>query len=160
MEISGSLTLLDTGKFSSITAEELWTGTLRLSGLSVSNATLKVNQSMNMTAGRVNAMFATVGFAGSITPRLVVSGRLEDAADSKYFWDFQTNNANFNDASLANLGQMASAAVYQESGSGTESGRIFSSVAANKNATAADFMNAVSDIALRVRAKYQQLNLE
>ena len=79
MEISGRLTFADTAKMSSLTTQNLWVSKLTLSGLSVDAtddlAILKINQSLDMSSGRIEAMFVSVGFAGSMTPRLVVYDR-------------------------------------------------------------------------------------
>jgi hypothetical protein len=168
MDISGTLSLADTGKFTSFTADELRVNDLNLSGLSISTtsgtsgkvATLKVNQTIDMVAGHITAMFATVGFTGSITPKLVVRTRIEDSADSAYFWDAAKSAARLSDISIPELNRMAALAAARESGGGTISGQVFGAAAANPNATASDFMNAITDIQNRVRAKYRQLKLE
>jgi hypothetical protein len=168
MDIFGTLSLADVGRFTSFTADELWVNNLNLSGLSVSTAysvsgtvaILKVNQTIDMVAGHVAAMFATVGFTGSITPRLVIKTRIEDSTDSSYFWDASKNSARLSDLSIPELNRMAALAAARESGGGTISGQAFGTTAANPNATVSDFMNAVTDIQDRVRAKYRQLKLE
>jgi len=58
------------------------------------------------------------------------------------------------------LGQMATTIAARERVAGTAATELFGAPAANKNATAADFMNAISEIQRRVRIKYRQLNLE
>jgi hypothetical protein len=164
MEVSRGLLLSELGKFSSVTAQNLWVSNLTLGGLSISAeddfSFLKINQSLDMTAGRISAMFVTVGFTGSMTPRLAVSKKIADSQQSDYYWDLSNKVANFADASFVELNRMASLATYHYGDSATESGRIFAAVSANKNATVADYMNAISEIQTRVRAKYRQLNLE
>jgi hypothetical protein len=170
MDIRGTLSLADTGKFSSFTAEDLWVNNLSLSGLSVSTAAgtygnaaiLKVTQTIDMVGGHVSAMIATVGFTGSITPKLNIKNKLEDSVDSSYFWTVSDGSAaaRLSDISMPELNRMATLAVSKEKGGGTISGQVFGAAATNKNATAADFMNAIDDIQKRVRAKYRQLNLE
>lgn len=165
MEISGTFTLADVGKFSSFTTGDLWVSNLTLSGLSVSTdddgaAVLKINKALDMTGGRIDAMFATVGFAGSITPRLVVKNRIEDSINPAYYWDVKYREANFSDVNFPGLNDMATLAVFREKGANTDAGRLFGAVASNKNATAADFMNAITEMQQRVRAKYRMLNLE
>ena len=164
IEITGTLSLADTAKFSSLTAENLWVSNLTLSGLSVGSSenikTMKINQSLDMTSGRINAVFVGVGFTGSITPRLVVRNRIEDSTNSKYFWDVKSNVAHFADASFAELNRMATLVNTIEGAPSTYSGQIFGAVATNKNATVADFMNAITQIQQRVRAKYQNLQLQ
>lgn len=164
MEVAGGFKLADTGKFTSFTTGDLWVSNLTLSGLSVYTdggaSVMKINKSLDMTSGRIDAMYVTVSFAGSITPRLVVRSRIEDSINPAYFWDAEYGIANFMDASFAELSRMAPLAVYVERGDDTQSGQIFSSVAANKNATVSDYMNAITEIQNRVRAKYRLLNLE
>lgn len=163
MEVYGQLSLADTAKMSSLTTENLWVSKMTLSGLSIQAeddlSLLKINQALDMTAGRVVAMFVSVGFAGSITPRLVVHDRIEDSVDSRYYWDLKSDVANFADASFVELNRMATLATYYEGDSSTISGQVFGAVSANKNATVSDFMNAISEIQKRVSAKYRLLNL-
>ncbi len=164
MEIAGALTLSDLGKFSNFNTANLWVTNLELSGMSVSSdekvAVLSVNQALDMTGGRISALFTTVGFSGSITPRLVVRNKIEDSKNSNFFWDLKNGTAQFADMSLAELNRMAPLISKKESSSSTIATQVFGSVAANKNATAADFMNAINEIQTKVRAKYRLLNLE
>lgn len=163
MEISGRLTLADTGKMSSLTTENLWVSKLTLSGLSVEApddlAILKINQSLDMSSGRIEAMFVSVGFAGSMTPRLVVYDRIQDSIHPEYYWDVQSKTANFVDASFVELNRMATLATYFEGDNSTSAGQIFGATSANKNATVSDYMNAISEIQRRVSEKYRLLNL-
>lgn len=163
MEISGRLTLADTGKMSSLTTENLWVSKLILSGLSVEApddlAILKINQSLDMSSGRIEAMFVSVGFAGSMTPRLVVYDRIQDSIHPEYYWDVQSKTANFVDASFVELNRMATLATYFEGDNSTSAGQIFGATSANKNATVSDYMNAISEIQRRVSEKYRLLNL-
>ena len=169
MEVANSFTLNDIGKFSSFATGDLWVTNLTLSGLSIDPydqnykeqaAVLKINQSLDMTSGRIESMYTTVGFAGSITPRLVVYNKIEDSRNSNYYWDAASSEANFSDASFAELARLATLATHFEGVSGTESNAVFGAVSANKNATVADYMNAIDEIQKRVRAKYRLLNLE
>lgn len=164
IEVSGTFSLADTAKFSSLTAENLWVSNLTLGGLSINTendiATLKINQSLDMTGGRIDAIFVTVGFAGSMTPRLHVYDRIEDSNNPAYFWDVASATANFADASFVELNRMATLANLAEGDSKTFAGQIFGTVATNKNATVADFMNAITQIQQQVRAKYQSLQLQ
>jgi len=163
MEIAGTLSLADVGKFSNFEASDLWVGTLTLSGLglaeSVRNAVLDVNQRLDMTGGRINAVYTTVNFSGSITPKLVVRNKIVDSVNSEYFWDVSDKKANLYDISSPELERMATLIVQKEADKSTVSGRTFSSVAANKNATVADYMNAILEIQAKVRAKYSLLKL-
>ena len=164
MEIAGALVLSDLGKFSNFTTANLWVTNLDLSGISVTSDSeiplLNVNQSLDMTDGRITSLFTTVGFSGSITPRLVVHNKIEDSISSNFFWDLKNGTAQFADVSLVELNRMATLVVRREGASSTVASNVFGSVAANKNATAADFMNAINEIQTKVRAKYRLLNLE
>lgn len=165
MEVAGNFTLADTGKFTSFTTGDLYASNMTLGGLSVSSdldgpAILTVNKSIDMTGGNIDAMYVTVGFAGSITPRLVVYDRIEDSTNSNYFWDLDYGIANMVDVSLQELNRMATDIAYIEPAGDTETGRIFNMVSANKNATASDYMNAITEMQDAVRKKYQRLNLE
>lgn len=164
MEIAGTLTLADMGKFSNFTAANLWTNTLSLSGLSIKDTTkatiLDVNQKLDMTGGRITALYTTVSFSGSITPRLVVRDKIQDSTNSDYFWDLKSKVANFYDVSFPELSRMATIAVREEGDETTSSGSVFSAVAANQNATVADYINAIYEIQDKVRAKYTLLKLE
>lgn len=162
MEIAGTLSLADTGKFSNFTAKELWTNTLTLSGLSNSSksAVLNINQRLDMTGGRISAVYTTVGFSGSITPRLVVRDKIVDSVNDKYYWDVKNKTANMYDVSFPELERMAALIAYKEADKSTVSGRAFSAVVANKNATVADYMNAIQEIQNKVRAKYSLLKLQ
>ena len=161
MEINGSLLLDNLGKFSSLNANNLWVTNMTLGGLSINDedslALLKINQYLDMTSGHINAMFVTVGFSGSMTPRLVVYDRIEDSTNSDYYWDVSNRRANFMDASFVELNRMAELAMHYEGDKATASGRIFGAVSANKNATVSDFMNAINKIQKQVQEKYQDL---
>lgn len=161
MEINGSLLLDNLGKFSSLNANNLWVTNMTLGGLSINDedslALLKINQYLDMTSGHINAMFVTVGFSGSMTPRLVVYDRIEDSTNSDYYWDASNKQANFMDASFVELNRMAELAMHYEGDKATASGRIFGAVSANKNATVSDFMNAINKIQKQVQEKYQDL---
>lgn len=163
LDVAGRVSLQDTGKFSHFMANDLYATNMTLSGLSISDtgkaATLKINQALDMTTGRIEAMFVTVGFTGSITPRLVVRNRIEDSINSNYYWDAESGAANFSDVSFAELTRMAPLVLWNE-GSGTTSAKIFGAVVANKNATASDYMKAITKIQQEVRAKYRRLNLQ
>ncbi len=164
MEIAGALTLSDLGKFSNFNTENLWATNLTLSGISIADSTkvsvLNVNQSLDMTGGRITALFTTVSFAGSITPRLIVRDKIADSVDSKFYWDVKNRVANLSDARLMELNHMASQAYAKENVSDSVASSVFGAVSANRNATVADFMNAINEIQTRVRAKYRLLNLE
>ncbi len=164
MNVKNTFRLNDTGKFSNFSTNDLWVTNLTLSGLSIIDdgkiSTLNINDTLDMTTGRIAATTVSVGFTGSITPRLQVSSRIEDSINPSYFWDVTDKTANFLDVSLVELNRMATLVVNAEDGAGTTAAATFGSVASNKNATASDFMNAISEIQKSVRAKYRMLNLE
>lgn len=165
MEVAKNISLADLGKFTSITTGDLWVSNMTLGGLSISDeksgpSILNVNKTVDMTGGTIDAMFVTVGFAGSITPRLQVHNRIEDSINPNYFWDLDYNVANMFDITLRELGDMASLVMAYEDDSGTDSARIFGAVATNGNATVSDYITAINEIQRTVRAKYSQLNLE
>lgn len=163
MDIENTLSLSDIGKFSSFTTGNLWAANLTLGGLSIQSdvdaAVLKINKNLDITGGRINAVFASVAFTGSITPRLVVKSRIEDSINSSYFWDVAQRRAHLADVSLDSLSRLGPAAATHEDRR-TSSAKIFGAVAANHNATAADYLNALGQIATSVRAKYRGLNLQ
>lgn len=161
MEISGTLSLGDLGKFSSTTGNNLWVSNMTLAGLSINSednfALMKINQYLDMVSGHINALSVSVGFTGSISPRLVVYDKIQDSVNQDYFWDAKSKKARFVDASFVELNRMATLATYYENDKSTHAGRIFSTVSANKNATVADFMNAINEIQNQVEEKYQYL---
>lgn len=165
MEVMKNFALADVGKFTSFATGDLWVANMTLGGLSITDdgsgpSVLNINKTLDMTGGNIDAMFVTVGFAGSITPRLQIYDRIEDSRNSNYFWDLTYNIGHLFDVSLQTLNAMAPDVVYNEDAPDTESGRIFGAVASNRNATASDYMNAINEIQRAVRAKYRMLNLE
>ncbi len=164
MDVANTLALTDSGKFTNFVADNLWVTNLNLSGLTVSSSAkapvLKINQTIDMVGGHIAATYVTVGFTGSITPKLVIKNRIEDSTNSSFYWDMDTNTARLYDVSLAELNRMAPLSSRAESDGKTAASQIFGIVSANRNATAADFMNAISEIQKRVGQKYRQLNLE
>ena len=164
LEIGKTLSMGDVGKFTSFTTGDLWVSNMTLEGLSINSddgpSILNINKSLDMTGGIIDAMFVTVGFAGSITPRLKVYDRIEDSTNPDYYWDVASSTANFMDLSLQDLSRMAQMLIYEEKDRNTDTWRIFSTVVSNKNATASDYINAINEIQTAVRIKYRQLNLE
>lgn len=161
--VTGTLSLAESAKASSFTADNFWVNNLTLGGLSTpsgSAATLRSNGSLDMTEGRVSAMFVSVGFTGSITSRLNVKEKIVDSVNSDYYWDVKSKVAKLVDINSPTLSDMASRALRRESVSGSSATQVFSSVASNKNATMGDYLNAIREIGQNVRAKYQMLNLE
>lgn len=164
MEVAKNFSMADLGKFTNFTTGDLWVSNMTLGGLSINSdegpAVLNVNRTLDMTSGIIDAMFVTVGFAGSITPRLEVYDRIEDSKNPNFYWDASVGIGSFMDVSLQELNRMAQMVVHDESDTDTDTWRIFSGVASNKNATASDYMNAINEIQNNVRLKYSQLNLE
>lgn len=161
--VNGILSLADYAKVSSFTADNLSVNTLTLGGLSVpsgSLSTIRIGGSLDMTEGRVSAMFMTVGFTGSITPRLGVKEKIVDSVNPNYYWNVSARTANMGDINSPTLSDMATRILRRESVSGSSVTKIFNAVASNKNATMGDFMNAINQIQQTVRGKYQMLNLE
>ena len=163
LSVGGLFSLGEVGKFSGFTADNLWVNKLNLSGLSTksgSHAILRCGASLDMTEGRISAGVVSVGFTGSITPRLVVKKRIVDSQNANYFWDVQSNTANLVDINSPTLSDMAAKILRRESVSGTVASRVFGAVVANKNATMGDYLNAIQEISQSVRGKYHLLNLE
>ena len=160
--VGGTLSLAESAKASSFTADNFWVNTLTLSGLSTSSssATLRSGGSLDMTEGRISAMVVSVGFTGSITSRLNVKQKIIDSVNPDYYWDVGSKVANLADINSPTLTDMASRVLRRESVSGTTAKLVFSSLVSNKNATMGDFLNAIREIGQNVRAKYQMLNLE
>lgn len=161
--VTGTLSLAESAKASSFTADNFWVNNLILSGLSTPSgtaATLRSNGSLDMTEGRVSAVFVSVGFTGSITSRLNVKEKIVDSVNPDYYWDTKSKTANLVDINSPTLTDMAARVLRRESVSGSTATRVFSSVTSNKNATVGDYLNAIREIGQSVRAKYQMLNLE
>lgn len=165
MNVSGTVSLADSGKFSSFYTNDLYVNTLNLNGFSVKyvsgkDSVLKVIGDMDLVLGHVDAAYVTVGYTGSVTPRLTVTDKIQDSKDSSYYWDVKGGKARFADVIFPELSRLATAVVAMESKNGTSATLLFHGVAANKNATVGDYLNAVHEIQTRVREKYQMLNLE
>ena len=165
MEISGRLALSDTAKFSSFTTNDLYVTNLTLPTLSITNSEnkpviLTINGSVNMRYGSIRAIQTTVGYAGSITPRLTVSSKITDPTNPNYYWDAGAGVANFSDLYLGDLNRMVGYLGESEFDQSTVAGRRFKIVASNPNATVTDYANALNEIATAVRAKYSLLKLQ
>lgn len=164
LEVAGTFFLNDTGKFSSLTTENLWVTNLTLGGLSVTSdngiSELKINQTLDMTGGRIEAMYINVEYDGSMTSRLSVNNRIEDTNNPKYYWDASAKTAHMADVMLIELNRMAQQAVYELGDKTTSTYTTFSAVATNKNATVSDYMNAIQKIQNNVTEKYQRLQLQ
>lgn len=163
ISVNGTFSLADYAKVSSFTVDNLSVNTLTLGGFSVpsgSLSTIRIGGSLDMTEGRISAMFVTVGFTGSITPRLGVKEKIVDSMNPAYYWNVSTRIANLGDINSPTLSEMATKILRRESVYGSIATKIFSSVASNKNATMGDFMNAINEIQKSVRGKYQLLKSE
>ena len=164
MAVETELYLNSTARISRLEAGELWVRDLSLSGLNISGtekpAVLKVNQTIDMVRGRVTARSVTVGYAGTIAPRLSVTERIDDSGNPGYYWDLKAEVGVLQDASFAVLNRMMKDAVKSESrASKTATEDIMGKVSANSNATVSDFVRALNDIQNRVREKYNGLNM-
>lgn len=164
--IQDTLTLSDSGRFSSFYTNDLYVNTLTLNGFSLSSnsssdkeAVLKVIGDMDLVLGHVKAEYVSVGYTGSITPRLSVSDKIQDPKDSSFYWDIKSKKARFADLMSPELSRLANYVLSFESKQGTESTTIFNGVVTNSNATVGDYINALNEIQNRVRAKFQMLNL-
>ena len=165
MDISGRLSLSDTGKFSSFTTNDLFVTNLTLPYLTIDNPNnkpviLTVNGSMQMRYGGINAMQVTVGYSGSVTPSLIVNNKITDASNPNYYWDASKSSAVFADLYLADLNRMVLFLQKSDLDSGTIAGQTFSMVVNNANATVSDYLNALNTISAKVRAKYSLLKLQ
>ena len=165
LNVGGTLSLADSGKFSSFYTNDLYVNNLNLSGFSVSSAagkssTLKIIGDMDMVLGSITAAYVSVGYTGSVTPQLTVSSKIQDPKDSSFYWDIDGKKARFADANFPELSRMASLIVRKESKSGTVATNLFGTVSANTNATVGDYINAINDMQKQIRAKYELLNLK
>lgn len=165
MNVFNTLTLVDSGKFSSFYTNDLYVNTLTLNGFSVNSdsnkdAIFKIIGDMDLMLGRVTATYVSVGYTGSVTPRLSISQKIQDSKDSSFYWDIKDKKARFADAVFPELSRMATLIVSMESKSGTASTSLFGTVAANTNATVGDYLNALHDMQIQIRQKYHLLNLE
>ena len=164
LNVAGTLELGDMAKFSSFSTNDLYVNTLTLSGFSVSSSSgkpskLRIAGDMDLVLGSVNATYVSVGYTGSVTPQLNISDKIQDSKDSSYYWDIKNRKARFMDIDLPELSRMASIILYQESNRGTIATTLFGGVAANANATVADYINAINNMRTQIRAKYEMLNL-
>lgn len=164
LNIDGTLSLADSAKFSSFSTNDLYVNTLTLSGFSVSTpsgktSSLKIIGDMDLVMGSINATYVSVGYTGSVTPQLYITDKIQDSKDSSFYWDIKNSKARFVDMNSPELSRMASIIMAQESSFGTVATTIFGGVAANANATVADYINAINNMQTQIRAKYEMLNL-
>ena len=165
INVSGTVSLADSGKFSAFYTNDLYVNNLNLNGFSVKSVTgkdsiLKIIGDMDLVLGHINATYVSVGYTGSVTPQLTITNKIQDAKDSGYYWDIKGRKARFVDATFPELSRLASSVIATEFKSGTVSSVVFGGVVANKNATVGDYLNALHEIQTRVREKYQMLKME
>ncbi len=165
MNVSGTLSLADSGKFSSFYTNDLYVNNLTLNGFTINSetgkeATLRIIGDMDLMLGHVQASYVSVGYTGSVTPRLYISEKIQDSKDSSFYWDVKGKKARFADISSPELSRLGRIIFAQESKSGTSTTLLFGALTANSNATVGDYLNALHEIQTRVREKYQMLNLE
>ena len=165
LNVSGTLTLADSAKFSSFYTNDLYVNTLTLSGFSVESesgksSTLRVIGDMDLVLGRITATYVSVGYTGSVTPQLNITDKIQDSKDSSFYWDIKNKKARFADINSPELSRLASYIIQMESDSGTVATNIFGGVVANTNATVADYINAINNMQMQIRAKYEMLNLK
>jgi len=163
LDVRDSLILSEYGKFSGVVMDNLWTNNLNLSGLSIESdkpAILSANQSLDMTEGKITALSVTVGFTGSLTSKLNVREQITDSRNADYYWNVREGTANLGDISSPVLNDMVTKILRRESVSGSVATNLFSGVAANKNSTMGDYLNAIMEMKGQITAKYRLLNLE
>ena len=165
LNVNGTLTLADSARFSSFYTNDLYVNTLTLNGFSVAStsgksSTLKIIGDMDLIMGRINATYVSVGYTGSVTPQLNITEKIQDSKDSSFYWDIKNKKARFADINSPELSRMASIIIAQESVRGSDATTIFAGIAANANATVADYINALNNIQTQIREKYEMLNLE
>lgn len=164
LNVSGTLTLADSAKFSSFYTNDLYVNTLTLNGFSVAStsgksSSLRIIGDMDLVLGRISASYVSVGYTGSVTPQLRITDKIQDSKDSSYYWDIKNKKARFVDINCPELSRMASIVMSVESNSGTIATSVFGGVSANANATVADYINAINNIQSQIREKYELLNL-
>ena len=165
LNVGGTLELADSGKFSSFYTNNLYVNNLTLSGFTVAStsgksSTLKIIGDMDLILGHITASYVSVGYTGSVTPRLSVSEKIQDSKDSSYYWNIKDKKARFADANFPELARMASIIIRKEVRPGTVSTTTFSAVSNNANATVGDYINALNSLQAQVREKYEKLNLK
>ncbi len=163
--IGSEVFLTGQARISRLDTGELWVGDLNLNGLSIGGSEkpgiLKVGQTIDITRGRITARTATIGYSGSVAPKISVTERIEDSGNQAYYWDLKSGDAKFFDVSAGQLNQMMKNAIRAESKSPkTTTETIINQVAANNNATISDYARALGEIQSKVMMKYNRLKLE
>lgn len=162
LEISNSLTISEIAKIYSLTAKDLFVNNLATNGIYTNGNTpeIKIGKIIDISGGKIVADIASIGFTGSITPRLYIASKIEDPTNSNYFWDATNSSAVLNDIELPLLNQLATVAVSETADKKTEAYKIMMTVASNTNATVSDYVNALDQIKTIVNTKYENLNLK
>jgi hypothetical protein len=149
-------------QFRNLSTNELIASKLYLSGLSIADsssvpAIMSISRSLDMTKGHITAIDTFVGFSGSVTPKLVISGRIEDSSKSEFYWNVSDTTANMSDLHLTQLPKMIKDVYNAEKTGKTETEQIMGNVILNSNATVSDFTNALDTATKRVSEKYNAI---
>lgn len=157
---AASVSVTGRSQFRSVTAESLSADNLYLSGFAVSSdatapSILSISGALDMTKGHIRALTAYIEFSGSVAPKLIVSQKIEDSADSSFYWDFASGDAVLGDLHLSNLTQIIRAVYSAEKTGKTETERLMGGVIMNSNATASDYIRALDQVKKAVAAKYK-----
>ena len=118
---------------------------------------MSISRSLDMTKGHITAVDTFVGFSGSVTPKLVISNRIEDSSKSEFYWNISDTTANMVDLQLMALPKMIKNVYNAEKTGKTETEQIMGAVILNSNATVSDFMNALDAATNRVSEKYNAI---
>lgn len=148
-------------EFRNATIDELSVDNLYLSGFSVSNdgspAIMAITGALDMIRGHIKSIDAFVGFSGSVTPKLIVTGQIIDGQNPVFQWNLSGQSANLGDIYLTNLAKNAPAAYSAERTGKTETERIMGSVIQNRNATVSDYIRALEQVKKVVTEKYAEI---
>jgi hypothetical protein len=159
---ASQITVSGRSQFRNLSANELYANKLFLSGFSVADsssvpAILSISRSLDMTKGHITAIDTFVGFSGSVTPKLVISGRIEDSSKSEFYWNVSDTTANMVDLHLSQLSQMIKDVYNKEKTGKTETEQIMGNVILNSNATVSDFIKALDTAKEKVSQKYNDI---
>ena len=149
-------------RFRDITANEFACDKLSLSGLSANSdddnpTILSIKGMLNMNGGQITAIDTFVNFSGSITPKLHVTGRIQDAGNSDFYWDLYNDSAVLSDLTLTNLSRYIDDVYSSERTGQTETETIMANIIQNKNATVSDYLRALEQVKKVVSAKYDKI---
>ena len=148
--------------FRNVTSDSLYVDNLYLSGFSVRGigsepAIMSISGALDMTRGYITAMDTFVEFSGSVTPKLVVTNRIEDSKDPNFYWNLGNNSAVLGDLYLSTLAPMMKEVYLEEKTGNTETERLMQNVIQNSNATIADYIKALGKVEETVMAKYNEI---